>query len=271
MELKDYHNRTRDFTFCNLLSFVQIHSSGQVDKTVWHLFLQLREIPMQTSFISSLITRQANMAWYRAKKTRDSPASQTWNTCCRILINGMSGACPLAFRQLVQRQHYWHKWTIAKDLNGIQSCNTNAAESIQPEHEKLISTDKGIISWNSKTLSSEHTVLQSTAETEIMKMTLLQFFFCSQFRNQIWIHFSTNSQTQHHRYNCFLNNVYASKFNDEIFLHWPNLEKFPTSLLSSRIAIIYKWMNLVNNLDMSHNTQHIFIHLSTQSKKYINN
>jgi len=30
-------------------------------------------------------------------------------------------------------------------------------------------------------------------------------------------------------------------------------------------------MNLVNNLDMSHNTWHIFIHLSTQSKKYINN
>jgi hypothetical protein len=51
---------------------------------------------------------------------------------------------------------------------------------------------------------------------------------------------STFLQIHHHTHNYFLNIVYTSKFNDEIFLHWPNLEKFPTSLLSSRIAIIYK-------------------------------
>jgi hypothetical protein len=111
---------------------------------------------------------------------------------------------------------------------------------VHSQNKKNYLHRQGIISWNSNILSSEHTVLQSTAENRNNGNESTSIFFCFLFRNWIWIHFSTNSQIQHHTYNYFLNIVYASKFTDEIFLHWPNLEKFHTSLLSCRIAIIYK-------------------------------
>jgi hypothetical protein len=64
------------------------------------------------------------------------PNLDNWNVRCISISIKAVGAKTTLLTQMNNK----------KDLNGLQSCNTNAAESIQPAQEKLVSTDKGIIS-----------------------------------------------------------------------------------------------------------------------------
>lgn len=124
MELKDYHNCTRDFTFCNLLSFVQIHLVRQTKQYDISFYSSDRSPCKPASSAASLPDRQiwpgTEGEGGKKKKRRERDPCLTdikhllqnldkWNVrCISISIWAVSAKTTLLTQKNNNKRSEWH-------------------------------------------------------------------------------------------------------------------------------------------------------------------